>query len=722
MAVVCSKAEKMSLINYSSDLIGHYAAIPRNLSIANTITLIACQMLQEVRGSRGMIIDLKDRTFVVINRSLHWLCERGCDTFLSPSTLTLSESFIETTNALIREWDDYKRSLSKGLKCDASKISELQTLLRIINSQVADDLALVRARPQSDFAEGDQLFVADFDAYLEQRSAAEERCPWKHSFPVAAAAQSEAASLESIPVLLKDFQLSLEFVLKDNSTAQKLESWSHVKQFALKWLPVLNILIRNIEKENKIQRFLPEIQQNLSQIFLELSSTASTGIAPMLGGGNSMTLNPAKSLLDQGKLWYGWSAMLLALQNSVRQLESPSETIPISHSTVESVGHLLEDLIQWREIIQEARSFPDAETVLVGLDMVVNSVITILPTMDNDLLPLREWIGMITAEREGASPNVQEFESYRKGLISTLRIFLSILEAPLLSYDDSLGLLPRKEAKSRKQILLHDLPKSVVPDLGEMPEESRQEVLKWLETFCIPLRGILAELEGCSVVERKDESSKPRPKMAPVAVEAAAPKHKKKHKKKKSPAEAIVPVSLSEDLLIPPSPVKPEFLVPSEDEESKASVTVDAIAEDEESSPPAVEAEENVSTQESRFSVRAPKDARRGREKPHLKAPVSDSEEAPAAASPVEQRRKNRDIPPRIEKFRKLRKLLNKYGFIQESGGRHLKFVDRAGGKIPVPYHGNGSIAKGTSAAIISRAKELSERLDRIIDSGPKHK
>jgi len=67
-----------------------------------------------------------------------------------------------------------------------------------------------------------------------------------------------------------------------------------------------------------------------------------------------------------------------------------------------------------------------------------------------------------------------------------------------------------------------------------------------------------------------------------------------------------------------------------------------------------------------------------------------------------------------IGNFRKLKRLLEDYGFRQESGGKHLKFVDDVGGKVTVPRHGGGgTLAKGTLRSIGKRVQELIAKLDK---------
>jgi predicted RNA binding protein YcfA (HicA-like mRNA interferase family) len=320
-----------------------------------------------------------------------------------------------------------------------------------------------------------------------------------------------------------------------------------------------------------------------------------------------------------------------------------------------------------------------------------------LPIIEEVLPKLCAWVDSTKNLETTTGASIEEFEKNREFLISHLQWFLSLLESPLLSYDTrGQGILQEKKVEVRKKII-EEGAQITIPSLGEISEESKVEILQWLNIFCIPLRMMITKLENHSIIDEKKNPA------APLA-SSSNPETKTKKKKNFSSVKAIKKShpAFKNPQTNPRKPVEDSFEhLPSEDPGEKENLSLTSkevpeerlatLVEEERRSPaPVLKNVDPSSVVEANPIGSGPKPQ-------------------PISATPVRVKRKERDsIPPRINSVRKLINLMQELGFEVVAGGRHMQF--RKIGtevRIPFPYHGNGSIAPGTSHSIVSQALEL---------------
>jgi len=589
-----------------------------------------------------------------------------------------------------------------------------------MNAALLESKSNLERKPLSKFS-GSALFLAPQAAFefFEKRETASRQCPWKQPIGTDASPTSKAIQIESsIPQLLKSLCFSLELMLNDcNPDGNVKNTLPVVKKSIAELLPHLQRVLQRCEKEKNIQKLLPDIQDILRELKNTLASSSSASVATNPAGGTTLTTSQGDSLFSKPAFYYGWGAILHVLETSLAQIQCPAVAdFHVCKSSLKTMSQIADDLADWESTMKNISSLEDIPDVLLGLNIVTTQAILLASEIDPILGQLHAESQLLMTSSPPDRETGEKLEKHRKDLIWRLDSILSILEAPLLSYSDT-GLLLKKTAQYRRMLVEQQpLGYRPVTDLGTLPETSQKEVRDWLETFCIPLRGIIETLTLSQVTAKEPPQTTTVScveRAAPPAVEKPVARPRKKHPKspshssqsdfspapapaeifRKSEQDGAILESKKEEPSVSPSAVHE---APSKglsgspvDEEPKKE---DSLSDDQDQAAPAADA---TSAQEQVDQV-APQDSR---------------------LSTESHKRKDRDIPRRVENFRKLKQLLNRYGFKQESGGKHLKFVNVAGGKLAVPFHGGKeSIARGTSAAIVARAQALSQRLDSKID------
>jgi predicted RNA binding protein YcfA (HicA-like mRNA interferase family) len=698
-------------------------------SARKAISIIASRLLEDLKVGGGAANPLKQHTIAQINSLMTWLCYRGCEIGHSDRDEHYGQKYCSVIERCIALWENSKHELqlTRLIKTECPKIDKIIEMLRHVGDEIADELGAIRRSTTPAFA---NMSVGDPFRHIGE----EQRCPWYQTVGAdLAAIQADPRPDQAVLRLLSTLLFSLEAMSNDPEAKQKISGWAAIDQFISGIIQDLRSLEKEMTRKGDVVPFIPEISNLIRRLSERTRVVPAASMCVNPDGRQAVAISFASPFAAAGRD-YGWLPIVEVLKELLDRMQigspQPVEPPQFSEAFIRELCKVLSDLTDWADVLlTDDPAAVDSDSVTVSLQQVRSTALLFLVDMLRVLRDFRSFVETSIRDQTGASrETLKEFEHFQQQLLNNMQLALSILEAPIISYANASELIPSAVVRDRRSAIQQSRkckPVGMFPStgVGEIPESQRKEFNDWTETFCIPLRGMIEAFSNLpQAIEAEKEYSAPHVE----AVRKSAQHKHKKHKKKADQGSAPQ-VQITPDLA-PLEPEKSSSISTQDDDpgrsepgclpsfsEEAGEAALDAPSP----SDPEIQADYHT-VQEEEAAAAACQSEKQDSESaapPAYTLPEADS--APAEIAVAGRiKRKDRDVPLRVNTFRKLSRLLREYGFKQESGGKHLMFVDRTRGKITVPFHGGkGSIAKGTSRAIVERAKELAARLDKYMST-----